>query len=116
MLSGLSPSQGRGNESSLPCADRQGAVGFTPLSEVLMLVRTRTRISTTPYLLWHFSPGDKIENCPAQFLPVCWIVHVDFKVRRLCDGFSVSNALLLSQSLPAFIGHNLDKIGDGTVL
>jgi hypothetical protein len=28
----------------------------------------------------------------------------------------VSNALLLDQSLPAFIGHNLDKIGDGTVL
>ena len=28
----------------------------------------------------------------------------------------VRNALLLSQSLPAFIGHNLDKIGDGTLL
>ena len=26
------------------------------------------------------------------------------------------NALLLGQSLPAFIGHNLDKIGEGTVL
>jgi hypothetical protein len=24
------------------------------------------RISTTPFLLWHFSPGDKIENCPAH--------------------------------------------------
>src|SRR3954447_6407391 len=71
---------------------------------------------TTPFLFWHFSPGDKIENCPAQFLAVCWIVHVDFKVHRLCDGFSISNALLLSQSPPAFIGHNLDKIGDRTVL
>jgi len=30
-----------------------------------------------PFLLWHFSPGDKIENCPAQFLAVCWIVHVE---------------------------------------
>src|SRR6187551_1729164 len=74
------------------------------------------RISTMPFLLSHSSPGDKIENCPAQFLPVCWIVHVEFKVHRLRDGFSVSNALLLSQSLPAFIGHNLDKIGDGTLL
>ena len=48
-----------------------------------------------PFLLWHFSPGDKIENCPAQFLAVCWIVHVEFKVHRLRDGFSVSNAPLL---------------------
>jgi hypothetical protein len=23
------------------------------------------RISTRAFLLWHFSPGDKIENCPA---------------------------------------------------
>ena len=59
------------------------------------------RISTMPFLLWHFSLGDKTENRPAQFLAVCWIAHVDFKVHRLRAGFSVSNALLLSQSLPA---------------
>ena len=69
-----------------------------------------------PFLLWHFSPGDKIENCSAQSLAVCWIVHVEFKVHRSRDGVSVSNALLLDQSLPAFIGHNLDQIGDGTLL
>jgi len=46
-------------------------------------------------LLWHFSPGDKIENCSAQLLAVCWIVRVEFKVHRLCDGVSVGNALLL---------------------
>ena len=69
-----------------------------------------------PFLLWHFSPGDKIENCSAQFLAVCWIVRVEFKVQRPRDGLSVSNALLLDQSLPAFIGHNLDQIGDGTLL
>jgi hypothetical protein len=46
-----------------------------------------------PFLVSHFSPGDKIENCPAQFLAVCWIVHVEVKVHRLCNGFSVSNAL-----------------------
>jgi hypothetical protein len=74
------------------------------------------RISTRPFLLWHFSPGDKIENCLAQFLAVCWIVRVEFKLHRLRDGLSVGNALLLGQSLPAFIGHNLDEIGDGTVL
>ena len=51
-----------------------------------------------PFLLSHFSPGDKIENCPAQFLAVCWIVHVEFKVHRLRDGFSVSNALVLKGS------------------
>jgi hypothetical protein len=61
-----------------------------------------------------FSPSDKIENCSAQFFAVCWVVHIEFKVHRLRDGFSVGNALLLDQSLPAFIGHNLDKIGDGT--
>ena len=55
------------------------------------------RISTKPFLLWHFSPGDKLENCPAQFLAVCWIAHVEFKVHRLRDGFSVSNALLLDR-------------------
>ena len=49
-----------------------------------------------PFLLSHFSPGDKFENCSAQFLAVCWIVRVEFKVHRLRDGFSVSNALLLS--------------------
>ncbi len=69
-----------------------------------------------PFLLSHFSPCDKIENCSAQFLAVCWIVHLEFKVQRLRNGFSLSNALLLGQSLPAFIGHNLDKIGNGTVL
>ena len=86
-------------------------------SHYKMLARKKNeRISTLPFLLWHFSLGDKIENCSAQFLAVCWIVRVEFKVHRLRDGFSVSNALLLDQSLPTFIGHNLDKIGDGTVL
>jgi hypothetical protein len=69
-----------------------------------------------PFLLSHFSLGDKIENCPAQFLAVCWSVHVEFKVHRLRDGSSVGNALLPDQSFPTFIGHNLDKIGDGTLL
>ena len=32
------------------------------------------RISATPFLLWHFSPGDKIENCSAQFLAVCSLI------------------------------------------
>src|SRR6478672_3842227 len=98
------PEEPRGNAKS----DRETAPnGF----------RKRTReFSTTPFLLWHFSPGDKIENCSAQFLAVCWIAHVEFKVHRLRDRFSVRNALLLDQSLPAFIGHNLDQIGDGTLL
>ena len=69
-----------------------------------------------PFLLWDFSPGDKIENWLAQFLAVCWIVHIELKLPRFRYGFSIGNALLLDQSLPAFIGHNLDKIGDGTVL
>jgi hypothetical protein len=58
-----------------------------------------------PFLLSHFSPGDKIENRSGAFLAVCWIVHVAFKLHRLRDGFSVSNALLLSQSFLTFIGH-----------
>ena len=59
-----------------------------------------------PFLLSHFSPGDKIENCSAQFLAVCWIVRVEFKVHRLRDGFSVSNALVLKGSV--FYVGNLD--------
>jgi hypothetical protein len=50
------------------------------------------RISTVPFLFSHFSAGAKIENCSAQFPTLCWFVRVDFKVHRLCDGFSVSNA------------------------
>ena len=69
-----------------------------------------------PSSLSRFSLGDKIENCSAQFLAVCWTVHVEFKVHRLRDRFGVSNALLPDQSLPTFIGHNLDKIRDGTLL
>jgi hypothetical protein len=43
-------------------ADRETVVnGFKKRTE---------RISATPFLLWHFSPGDKIENCSAQFLAV----------------------------------------------
>ena len=57
-----------------------------------------------PFLFLHFSPGDEVENCPAQFLAVRWIVRVEFKVHRFRNGFSVGNALLLGQSLPAFIG------------
>ena len=34
------------------------------------------------FLLPHFFPGDKIENCPAQFLAVCWMVHVEFKAHH----------------------------------
>jgi hypothetical protein len=45
-------------------------------------------------LFWHFSLGDKTENCSAPLLAVCWIVRVDFKAHRLRDGFSVSNALI----------------------
>jgi hypothetical protein len=56
------------------------------------------RISIMPFLLSDFSTGDKIENCSAQFLAVCWIVHVQSKVHRLRDGLSVSNAPLLDQS------------------
>jgi hypothetical protein len=31
-------------------------------------------VLTMPFLLWHFSPGDKIENCSAQFLAVCSLI------------------------------------------
>src|SRR6476661_6630978 len=61
------------------------------------------------------------QPCPFYFrifLPATRsrIVRVEFKVQRPRDGLSVSNALLLDQSLPAFIGHHLDQIGDGTLL
>jgi hypothetical protein len=52
-----------------------------------------------------------LKRSPAQFLAVCWIVHVEFKLHRLRDGFSVSNVLLLGQSHPAFIGHSINRQG-----
>ena len=51
-----------------------------PRNSTERIQKEKERISTTPFLLWHFSPGDKIENCSAQFLAVCWIVRVEFKV------------------------------------
>ena len=39
------------------------------------------RISATPFLLWHFSPGDKIENCSAQFSPSA----ISYQQRRQID-------------------------------
>jgi len=59
------------------------------------------RISIMPFLLWHFSTGDKIENCPAQ-------CDFNFEFSRECmltsniakqtsnpplDGFAVANIL-----------------------
>src|SRR5215831_15268670 len=94
--------------------DRRHAVGESQYKKASQ--NENERVSVTPFLLPPFSLGDKFENCSAQFLAVCWMVHVDFKVQRLRNRFGVSNALLLHQSLPTFIGHNLDKIGDGTLL
>jgi hypothetical protein len=42
--------------------------------------------ATMRFLLSHFPTGDKIENCSAQFLAVCWIVRVEFKVHRPQQG------------------------------
>jgi len=100
----------------LPSEQKAGRISRTQNRTTKCLSERERENFNQPFLHWHFSPGDKIENCPAQFLAVRWIVRVEFKVHRLRDGFSVSNALLLGQSLPAFIGHNLDKIGEGTVL
>src|SRR5215471_8345570 len=79
-------------------------------------VVTTTPFQSTPFLLSPFTLSDKVEKCSAKFLAVCWFVRINFEVHRLRDGFSKSNALLLGQSLPTFIGHDLDKIGDGTLL
>jgi hypothetical protein len=38
-----------------------------------------------PFLLWHFSLGDKTKNCSAQFLAVRWIIHVEFKARHFAN-------------------------------
>jgi hypothetical protein len=38
-----------------------------------------------PFLLWHFSLGDKSENCSAQFLAVCWIVHDGLFAQKASD-------------------------------
>ena len=36
-----------------------------------------------PFLLLNFSRCDKIEDCSAQFLAVCWIIHVELIVAQL---------------------------------
>jgi hypothetical protein len=64
----------------------------------MLVGKENERMSTMPFLLSHLSPSDNTQNCPAQFLAVSWIIHVQFKLHRLRDGFSVSNALLRGQS------------------
>jgi hypothetical protein len=39
-------------------------------------------------LLSHFSPSDNTENCSAQFLSVCWIVHVELRTRASNSNFA----------------------------
>ena len=55
----------------------------------ITFARARGRVQPGRFCFWHFPPGDKIENCSAQFLAVCWIVHVEFKLHRLRHGFSM---------------------------
>jgi hypothetical protein len=57
--------------------------------------KEKERISTTSFSLWHFSPGDKIENCPAQFLAVCWIVRVELSAKPVGVG-AVSRPSILA--------------------
>ena len=76
-----------------PIARRNNA--FRPCSQKAYQKKNEG-FSTTPCLPWHFSPGDQIENCAVQFLAVCRIVHVDFKIHRVCHGFGVSDPLLLA--------------------
>jgi hypothetical protein len=49
-----------------------------------------------PFLLWHFSPGYKIENCSAQFLSVCWIVRALEGIRIQRSIFPLFIVLCLS--------------------
>jgi len=62
-----------------------------------------------------FSSATRTENCSAQFSSrSTGLFHVDFKVHCLRDGLSVKQCPACSANRPpAFIGHNLDKIGDG---
>jgi len=41
---------------------------------------TMSTTKASAFLLWHFSRGDKIENCSAQFLAIRSILHVDCDV------------------------------------
>jgi hypothetical protein len=43
-----------------------GEIMFSDLDHQNACQKENERISTMPFLLWHFSPGDKIENCSAQ--------------------------------------------------
>jgi len=45
--------------------------------------RERENFSHALFCFRIFLPANKIENCSAQFLAVCWIVRVEFKVHRL---------------------------------
>jgi hypothetical protein len=60
------------------------------------LVRKRNeRISIIPFLLWHFSPGDKIENCSAHRGDgKRFIVHADDKLSAFVELERVSRESL----------------------
>src|SRR4029453_4058853 len=74
------------------------------------------RLKEAPFCFGIFLPATRSRTARRNFSRSAGLSMSRFKLHRLRDGFSVSNALLFGQSLPAFIGHNLDKIGDGTVL
>ena len=73
------------------------------------------RLREAPFCFGIFLPATRSRIARRNFSRSAGLSASSLKVHRFRDGFSVSNALLLSQSLPAFIGHNLDKIGEGTV-
>jgi hypothetical protein len=85
------------------------AYAFFARTNARSLATQNEKVSIMPASLSPFTFSDKVEKCSAKFLAVCWFVRINFEVHRFRDGFSKSNALLLGQSLPTFVGHNLDK-------
>ena len=87
-----------------------------PLGEIMfsglahkMLVRKRTReFQPGRFYFGIFLPATRSRTARRNFSRSAGVSMSSLRFIASATGFSVSNALLVGQSLPAFIGHNLD--------
>jgi hypothetical protein len=91
----LSENSSRAILSRLECHCHTTGQNLRPRNSTEWIQKEKERISTMPFLLSHFSPGDNIENCPAQFLAVCWILRVELSAKPVGDG-AVSQPSILA--------------------
>src|SRR5216117_347523 len=86
-------------------------------SHCKMLARKRTReFQRCRFSFGIFLPATRSRIARRNFSRSAGLSASRLRFIASATVLNVSNALLLDHPLPAFIGHNLDKIGDGTLL